>query len=57
MNTPNYDILSNNYYADFFQYTSIENRKKDDHINSNLVANIIYAGEERIKKANWCYNF
>ena len=48
MNTPNYDILQNVYYVDYFQYDSIEGRKLDKHVYNNLVSNLIYIGEERI---------
>ena len=45
-NVVNYDILSNPRYADMFYYNHIDERANSIHISSDIVAQMVYAGED-----------
>lgn len=46
-NTPNYDILSNLRYSDWFFYTQMDRR--DEDLMSDMIAQIVYLGEDHFE--------
>ena len=52
----NYDILSNPRYADMFYYDPLDCRIDQNHIAPNIVARMLYVGEDRTGETEACHH-